>query len=440
MNGLLAALATWWDHVVVAWHTHGGLWWFLLFAPALVCLELPRYYLPLLWAVVVRLLGHDRRGAQRGAADRERLLRRRPLVSVVVAGRNEEEIIAASVQSLLAQDYPNLEILVVDDHSDDRTSAEVRPFLRDPRVRLVRNNAERGRGGRPSASNLGLRLARGEFLISLDADTTFDSKLVSSLLAPFADARVGVVAGNVVIRNWRDNLLTRLQALEYAVAIDVNKRWCDTRGAVLQASGAVGAFRREALVDIGGWEQQLGEDTDVSLRMLKAGWRLRFAPDAIARTDCPRHLRVVMKQRFRWDRGGLRAFFKKHWRLLDPRVAGFWFAFELASEFLFAVVATLAYPVWLVALAWQAPAVAAFVLLASFAAYSLLSLLSVAAVAWCCPRVEKPWALAGASLTAPLYKEVLRWVRAWATVCELLRIRYEDTFLPSSAWTYARRY
>ncbi|MBL8753110.1 MAG: glycosyltransferase [Planctomycetes bacterium] len=440
MTTLVAALAAWFDAVAVAWHTHGGLWWFLMFAPALLFLELPRYYLPLAWAITARLRGADAAQAHAAAIDRERLLRRRPLVSVVVAGRNEEEIIAASVQSLLAQDYPHLEILVVDDHSDDRTSAEVRPFTEDPRVRLVRNAAERGRSGRPSASNLGLRLARGEFLVSLDADTTFDTKLVSSLLAPFADPRVGVVAGNVLIRNWRDNLLTRLQALEYAVAIDVNKRWCDTRGAVLQASGAVGAFRREALVDVGGWEQQLGEDTDVSLRMLKAGWRLRFAPEAIARTDCPRHLRVVMKQRFRWDRGGLRAFFKKHGRLLDPRVAGFWFAVELASEFLFAVVATLAYPIWLLTLAWQAPAVAAFVLLVSFAAYSLLSLASVAAVAWCCPRVEKPWSLAGASLLAPFYKEVLRWVRAWATVCELLRIRYEDTFLPSSAWTYGRRY
>ncbi len=437
IDALLAAFANARDGIAIAWATHGGLWWLALFAPAVVFLELPRYYLPLLWAVVVRGLGRDR---NRNSADRERLLRRRPLVSVVVAGRNEEEIIGASVKSLLAQDYPNLEILVIDDHSDDRTSAEVRPYTKDPRVRLVRNNAERGRSGRPSASNLGLRLARGEFLVSLDADTTFDAHLVSSLLAPFADPEVGVVAGNVVIRNWRDNTLTRLQALEYAVAIDVNKRWSDARGAVLQASGAVGAFRRAALRDIGGWEQQLGEDTDVSLRMVKAGWRLVFAPNAIARTDCPRSLRVVMKQRFRWDRGGLRAFFKKHWRLLDPRVAGFWFAFELGAEFLFAVVATLVYPVWLGWLLCHDAGLAVFVLGVSFAAYSLLSLLSVAAVALCCPRVEQPWALAGASLLNPFYKEVLRWVRCYATVCELLRVRYEDTFLPSSAWVHARRY
>ena len=86
------------------------------------------------------------------------------------------------------------------------------------------------------------------------------------------------------------------------------------------------------------------------------------------------------------------------------------------------------------------PAVAMFVLLVANVAYSLLSVLSVAAVAICTPRIEKPWALLGAALVNPLYKEVLRWVRFRATVCELLRIRYEDTFLPMSAWVHAKRY
>ena len=431
-----AELVAWLDAVHVLWSSYGGLQWLLWFAPAVVFLELPRYYLPLLWAVLVRV----RDLVWRREPAPKPVLRRRPLVSVVVAGLNEEEIIAKAVRSLLDQDYPQLEIIVVDDHSTDRTSEEVRPFLSDPRVRLVRNNAERGRGGRPSGSNFGLRLARGEFLVSLDADTTFDRHLVTKLVEPFADPTVGVVAGNVLIRNWRESLVARLQALEYAIAIDINKRWTDARDATLQASGAVGAFRRQAVKDIGGWEQQLGEDTDVSLRMIKAGWKLRFAPDAVARTECPSKLKQVMKQRFRWDRGGMRAFFKKHYRLLDPRVAGFWFAFELFTEFFFAVVATIVYPLYVACMLWTNPAVAMFVLLVANVAYSLLSVLSVAAVAICTPRIEKPWALLGAALVNPLYKEVLRWVRFRATVCELLRIRYEDTFLPMSAWVHAKRY
>ena len=131
--------------------------------------------------------------------------------------------------------------------------------------------------------------------------------------------------------------------------------------------------------DIGGWEQQLGEDTDVSLRMIKAGWKLRFAPDAVARTECPNKMRQVMRQRFRWDRGGMRAFFKKHYRLLDPRVAGFWFAFELFTEFFFAVVATLIYPIYLVWMFWINWPVAVFALVTANIFYSLLSALSVAA-------------------------------------------------------------
>ena len=431
-----AAVSAWLDAVVVLYGFYGTLQWLMLFAPAIVFLEIPRYYVPLLWAVLVRLrdLVLPRQPVPKPA------LRRRPLVSVVVAGLNEEEIIAKAVRSLLDQDYPHLEIIVVDDHSTDRTSEEVRPFLVDPRVRLVRNNAERGRGGRPSGSNFGLRLARGEFLVSLDADTTFDRHLVTKLIEPFADPTVGVVAGNVLIRNWRDSVVARLQALEYAIAIDINKRWTDARDATLQASGAVGAFRRQAVKDIGGWEQQLGEDTDVSLRMIKAGWKLRFAPEAVARTECPTKMRQVMRQRFRWDRGGMRAFFKKHYRLLDPRVAGFWFAFELFTEFVFAVVATLVYPVFLVWMFWTNWPVAIFALVTANVFYSLLSALSVAAVALCTPRIEKPWALLGASFLNPVYKEILRWVRIRATVCELLRIRYEDTFLPMSAWVHAKRY
>jgi poly-beta-1,6-N-acetyl-D-glucosamine synthase len=410
--------------------------WIILIAPAVVFLEIPRYYLPLVWAVLMRLLGKDKPAKKHDAT----WLNRQPFVSIVVAGRNEEHAIGACVRSLLEQDYPNFEILVIDDQSDDRTYQEIVPFTQDPRVRLVRNNSRRGRSGRPSASNLGLRLSRGELLVSLDADTTFDHQLVSRLIAPFADAKVGVVAGNVLIRNWRDSVIAQLQALEYAIAIDINKRWTDARNATLQASGAVGAFRKQALIDIGGWEQQLGEDTDLSLRMIKAGWQLRFAPDAVARTDCPTTFAAVARQRFRWDRGGIRAFFKKHHRLLKPSIAGFWFALELATEFLFAVVATLIYPIYLGWLFWQGAAVASFLLVMIFGVYVALSLASLGAVALATPRIERPRALILAAILNPFYKEALRWVRLRATIYEILRIRYEDPFLPDSAWIYAKRY
>jgi cellulose synthase/poly-beta-1,6-N-acetylglucosamine synthase-like glycosyltransferase len=205
---LAAALAKWCAAVHVAWTVHGGWTWFLWFAPAIVFLEIPRYYLPLCWAVVMRLLGKDRsrRRAKVPTPDRRK---KRPLVSVVVAGRNEAETIGKCVRTLCDQDYPNLEILIIDDNSTDRTSAEVLPYTRTGKVRLVRNNSSRGRVGRPSASNLGLRLARGEFLVSLDADTTFDRHLVSALVEQFDDPEVGVVAGNVVIRNWRSNTRSR---------------------------------------------------------------------------------------------------------------------------------------------------------------------------------------------------------------------------------------
>lgn len=91
----------------------------------------------------------------------------------------------------------------------------------------------------------------------MDADTTCDRRMIESILRGFADPRVGVVAGNVLARNRDANLLTRLQTLEYATAIDMSKRWAGLWGRTLQASGAIGDFRVEALRRIGGWDPKL---------------------------------------------------------------------------------------------------------------------------------------------------------------------------------------
>ena len=435
-----------WDPVLVhlsqwvdVWRARAGglglLGWLLFFAPA-VFLEIPYYYVPLWGAVIARALGLPRVDLRARAGH----LAREPKVSVVVAGRNEAAIIELCIRSLLELEYPELEIIVVDDASTDETFAIASKYARRGLIRAIQNRETVGRTGRPSASNLGMRLANGEFIVSLDADTTFDRGLIDHLIAPFADPRIGVVAGNVLARNSEKNLVTRLQTLEYVTGIDMYKRWTSMIGSTLQASGAIGAFRRAALLDIGGWDPELAEDCDLSMRMVKSGWRIAFAHKAVSLTNVPETLRALIAQRTRWDRGGLRTYFIKHRRLLRPSAGGGAYAYGMWGELLFSVVLPLIYPVYLVWLLAQGMAIFIFVLLATWVFYTALTLLSLAAIAAVSERSGRISALVVPALITPFYRELLRWAKIRAIVLELLRVDYEDRYLPESAWSHAPRF
>jgi len=406
----------------------GVLDWVFCFAPLVLFLEVPRYFLP-----GFLLLLSKRRRDKKNRHSRRKL----PFVSVIVAGRNEEACIQSSILSLLRQDYPRMEILVVDDSSDDATAAIAKRFSRYGSVRVIRNTGSRGRCGKPGAMNLGLSLARGEVIVGLDADTVFDSDLIRNLVERFEDPNVGVVAGNVIAANWNRNLLTRLQALEYLLGIELNKSWKDRSCSVLQASGAVGAFRAEPLREIGGWDPELAEDTDVSLRMVRAGWKLVFARDAVARTSVPSEVGVLGRQRARWDRGGLRSYFRDHVCLMNPARAGWSFATEMWLMFLFSVVGTLCYPVYLAILLVMDPLLLVLVGAVSLGFYGLLSLLSLIPVSKLCRSAPPARDLIGAAVMMPAYKEWLRWVRLRAFVQEALALGSDDPFLPSTAWAHA---
>lgn len=410
--------------------------WLFFFMPLVVFFEVPRYYFPLLALLLARWLGLPRR--DRAAEDA--LIARRPLVSVVIAGRNEAATIESAIRSLLDQNYDHLEIIIVDDSSDDDMYDIVRRYARQGKVRLVRNAAMRGRAGRPVATNLGVRVANGEYVVSLDADTTFDRNMIRSLIARFADPRVGVVAGTVRPRKPFHGLLARLQTVEYSFAIDLRKRWTDLFGCTLQASGAIGAFRRSAVMEIGNWDPELAEDADVSLRMIKAGWRVGFAPEAVALTEVPARLRSLIAQRTRWDRGGLRTYVKKHWRLLDPRVGGWVLAQEMWGELIAFLLSTVLFPFYLVWLTLQGPFLAGFVVGISFVIYAVISVLSYLAVAAITDRRAGVWRLLPAAAVLPFYKELFRFVRIRAFVLELLRLKYEDAYIPRTAYAHGPRF
>ncbi len=408
--------------------------WILFFAPLLV-LELPRYYLRILGVLVLSALGLPRRREPERAA----ILRRAPRVSLLLVGRNEGDSISSAIESALAQDYPDFEVIVVDDDSQDEMFARARRRRVPGRVRIVRNASGRGRTGKPAASNVGLRLATGEILVAVDADTDCAPNLVREIVSRFSDPRVGLVAGNVRVGNAGTNLLTRLQAIEYALSIDLQRRWTDFLGCTFQVSGAIFAVRRAALEQIGGWDPELAEDTDLSLRMLQAGWKVAFAPEALVHTRVPATAARLARQRTRWDRGYLRALFRKHKRLLRPSAVSFALARELWGEWVFVVLATLIHPLYLLWLASQGLPLFVAVTSVTAAASALLALLVWIAVSFGTSPAARPGELLGAALLLPTYKALLRWVRLRALVLEFLRVDYEDPFLPDTAWFHAPR-
>lgn len=434
MELLLAALDRFVDYAAVELARRDAADWALCFAPLVLFLELPRDLIPLLALALVRtrgVRGDDSVGERARAA----FGHRRPTVSCILAGRNERETIAHAVRSLFEQDQPPDEILVVDDASDDGMLEALRPLAHLGPLRVVRNEGASGRAGRPSATNLGLRLARGEIVVSLDADTTFDRSMLRHLVAPFSDPRVGVVAGNVRVRNASGTLLVRLQRLEYALGIEVHRRFTDLYDGTLFASGAIGAFRREALRERGGWSQDVAEDADVSLHVRKGGWRLVFAPGAVARTNVPESIADLLRQRARWDAAGWKLFFRKHRRALWPGVCGRGVAFELGCELVFGLIASLVYPFYVLGLlVLGGPFLALFVLGVSALGYTVLSLATTALARTLVPELGSWRELLAPALAGPWYRELLRWGRVRTLHAELLGLRKCDPFLPETAW------
>ena len=240
-----------------------------------------------------------------------------PPVSVVVPAYNEELGIAAAVKSLVASDYPNLEVLVVDDGSTDATAAIVEA-LNLPGVRLIRQE----NGGKPSALNTGVAAARHDVLVLVDGDTVFEPDAMRALVAPLADPKVGAVSGNTKVGNRR-GLLGRWQHIEYVIGFNLDRRMFDVLQCMPTVPGAIGAFRREVLDQVGGVsDDTLAEDTDLTMAICRGGWRVVYAPEARAWTEAPASLGQLWRQRYRWCYGTMQAMWKHRRAVIEPGASG----------------------------------------------------------------------------------------------------------------------
>jgi len=230
-----------------------------------------------------------------------------PSVSVLIAAYNEEAVIARTLTSVLASDYPITNVIVVDDGSTDTTYLEVlTKFAADGRVVILKQ----ANGGKASALNLALTHARGEVVVCVDADTQLKPDAIGLLARHFSDRQIGAVAGNVKVGN-RLNLLTRWQSIEYITSQNLDRRAYALLNAVSVCPGAIGAWRRSALTEVGGYvSDTLAEDMDLTWRLRRAGWKVDTESGAIAYTEAPDTFRGFFRQRFRWAYGTLQCLWK----------------------------------------------------------------------------------------------------------------------------------
>ena len=270
-------------------------------------------------------------------------------VTVLIPAFNEEKVIVSTIERILASDYRELEVLVIDDGSKDHTAYIVRShFMRDRRVGVI----SIPNGGKANALNVGLSNARGEVVVALDADTQFNPDTISRLVRWFGDPKVGAVAGNAKVGN-RINTITRWQALEYIVAQNLERRALSALDTLTVVPGAVGAWRRAALARLGGFPADtLAEDQDLTIAIQVAGYRVLFDSSAIAWTEAPATVSGLSKQRFRWAYGTLQCLWKYRRITFNPKFPQLGMI-ALPQVWLFQILLTTLAPLADLLLVWQ---------------------------------------------------------------------------------------
>jgi cellulose synthase/poly-beta-1,6-N-acetylglucosamine synthase-like glycosyltransferase/peptidoglycan/xylan/chitin deacetylase (PgdA/CDA1 family) len=270
-------------------------------------------------------------------------------VSVIIPAYNEENVITNTVRGILSSTYRDLDVIVIDDGSKDKTFAVLTEnFGKHPRVQLI----SVANGGKANALNTALTHARGEVVVALDADTQFESDTIARLVRWFSDAEIGAVAGNAKVGN-RINMITRWQALEYIVAQNLERRALAALGTLTVIPGAVGAWRRSVLQELGGFPADtLAEDQDLTIAVQRAGYEVKFDSSAIAWTEAPASVRGLAKQRFRWAFGTLQCLWKYRSMTFNPRY-GTLGTIALPQVWVFQILLTAFAPLADLLLLWQ---------------------------------------------------------------------------------------
>ncbi len=353
-----------------------------------------------------------------------------PSVCLVIAGYNEADTIEAALSSLWGS-YPKLEIVVVDDGSEDGMASVAQRFARTHAAVTVLRRPDRG--GKSSAMNAGLLYTRAEVVVVVDADSDLGPNAIWEIVQPLADPQVGAVSASVLARSFT-NLVTWLQAYEYLHSIFVGRILSARLGILGIISGAFGAFRREALDRVKGWDVGPPEDLDLTLTLRKAGYRIAFAPYAQCFTDLPSTWWALIKQRLRWERSGsIRNHCRKHVDMAhfwspNFRFTDFW---VLLENWVFNIFCMYGIWAWLVWYCWTWPDDGWKLLLSLYLCYVVFELIQVVSAFLYSTSLARDALICAIFPLVPLYNSFLLVVRLVATTEEiLLRKSFQDNYVP----------
>lgn len=279
-------------------------------------LDMVRYVL-LDFLVILKYIPKRLFARKKYAWARKVLHKEKPLVSIIVPGKNEGKHIPRLAQTLARQTYKNFELIIVDDGSDDGSATICRELVSQGTVDFfIRNEV---RGGKASAANTALHYASGKFIVHIDADSYMDVESIEKILLPFyLDQNIGAVGGDVRVANLEESFATRLQGIEYIKSLSTGRTVSSELGILRIISGAHGAFRRDVLDQIYGWDVGPGLDGDITLKIRKLGYKVVHEPSSICYTNVPTTFRKLARQRFRWDRSLVRFRVRKHRDVLFP--------------------------------------------------------------------------------------------------------------------------
>ena len=373
-----------------------------------------------------------------------------PNVSCIITCYSEGDAVAITINSLIEQNYKgNVEIIAVIDGAVDNQKT-YQAALKAAKKCSKKNRKiillpKWQRGGRVSSLNAGLSIATGEIVMNADADTSFDNNMLTQIIPYFEDENVPAVGGALRVRNTHSSILTVMQSIEYLLSMQGGKTGLAHWNLINNVSGAFGAFRREVLVNVGGWNTHTAEDLDLTIRLKQyfkrhPNWKIPFATLAIGHTDVPADLTTLVKQRLRWDGDLFFLYLRKHWKAFTPKLMG---TKSFIFTFLYGVVQNIALPfiivIYLTTLTitqpWQliiAIAVVVYSIYLTFlVTFYLVVLLAISEK----PKQDlrlMPWLL-----IYPVYALFMRLLAAFAVMNEMLRRSHEESAM--APWWVLKR-
>jgi len=301
----------------------------------------------------------------------------KPKVSIIIPAHNEEHSITKSIESALNTDYPNKEIIVVDDGSKDKTYLLASFYAAKNQIKLV--HRDYSSGSKAGALNYGILFASGDVFVTVDADTLIEPDALTLLVDHLNDPDVSAVSGNVRILSGDSgakNLLVRLQEYEYFLAFELGRRFSSIIGTMMIISGAFGAFRGAEVKALGQYDKDtITEDFDLTLKLRKLRKKLVYVNKAVSWTFCPDTWRAWRIQRIRWTKGEAETLWK-HRNVFRTKGFNFSSVFSIYDMLFSDVILLLLRAAWLVSLVFIFPNSLLYVMVFSLGLYLVVEYLA----------------------------------------------------------------